>query len=190
MTWPKLLQYDPGKEFQGAFAKLLKKQKVRSRVGEVNNHRDQALVERFNQTLANRLFAPQYVSDMSTGGQNTAWVKILQSVVSALNHESTTTLGMTPSKAITLTEVKTRQVVYKRAVAENEVALPASTLVRYLYADGELEGGKRRATDPIWSVDVFGLKNGLLKKCMPLIYYLEGKNAPRRGFVREELQVL
>ena len=26
--------------------------------------------------------------------------------------------------------------------------------VRYLYQPGELEGGKKRATDPIWSVDI------------------------------------
>lgn len=190
LKWPTLLQFDPGKEFQGAFAQLLEKNGVRKRVGEIDNHRDQALVERYNQTLANRLFASQYVSELSSGVQNSAWVSNLQCVVNALNKERTSSIKMTPAKAIGLTEVKTQPVVYKRPVAEHEVALPANTMVRYLYAAGELEGGRRRATDPIWSVDVFGLKNGLLKKGMPLIYYLNGKKSPRRGFVREELQIV
>ena len=37
-----------------------------------------------------------------------------------------------------------------------EKKLPPEVKVRYLYADGELEGGERlRATDPIWSMEIY-----------------------------------
>ena len=52
---------------------------------------------------------------------------------------------------------------------------------RYLYQPGELEGGKRRATDPIWSVDI----HKLIIICTQgiRVYYLKAP-APKRGFVK------
>ena len=40
---------------------------------------------------------------------------------------------------------------YKRTVGINEKKLPDGIGVRYLLSSGELEGGQKRATDPIWS---------------------------------------
>ena len=56
LSWPKLLQVDPGREFMGAVNQLLSKHNVDVRRGCVDIHRDQAIVERFNRTLAERLF--------------------------------------------------------------------------------------------------------------------------------------
>ena len=64
--------------------------------------------------------------------------------------------------------------------------------VRYLYEFGELEGqiykGQRvkRSTDPIWSVDVYGIKDRYVQKQQPTLYYLDG--GPKGSFVFEELQ--
>ena len=66
------------------------------------------------------------------------------------------------------------------------------TKVRYLYEPGELEGqiykGKRRkrSTDPIWSVDVYKIKDRYVQKNQPTLYYLDGD--PKRSFIFEELQ--
>ena len=60
LKWPKLLQVDPGREFMGAVNQLLSKHNVEVRRGRVDIHRDQAIVERFNRTLAERLFGHQY----------------------------------------------------------------------------------------------------------------------------------
>ena len=59
--------------------------------------------------------------------------------------------------------------------------------VRYLYQPGELEGGRRRATDPVWSLEVYRLGRSVTKPDEPVLYYLKGDNVPQRGFVREEL---
>ena len=60
LTWPNLLQVDPGKEYFGDVVKLLNKNNVKIRRGIPDVHRQQALVERFNRTLAERLFSHEY----------------------------------------------------------------------------------------------------------------------------------
>jgi len=59
LTWPRLLQGDPGREFMGAFSQLLAKHNVQVRCGAADNHRQQGIVERSNRTLAERLFKHQ-----------------------------------------------------------------------------------------------------------------------------------
>ena len=48
LTWPRLLQVDPGREFVGAVNQLLSKHKVSVRRGRVDTHRDQGLTARWN----------------------------------------------------------------------------------------------------------------------------------------------
>ena len=80
-----------------------------------------------------------------------------------------------------------------------EVAeIPPNAVVRYLYQPGEQEGGTaRRATDPVWSVDAYQIKqrtsqfkkvNGKKVTTGPTLYYL--LDGPKRSFVRQELQIV
>ena len=95
LKWPQMLQVDPGREFMGAVTK------VTIRRGRANIHRDQAIVERFNRTLAERLFGHQYAVEMNMpSGRSTAWVKRLPEVVSALNIEVKRLIGKKPADAI------------------------------------------------------------------------------------------
>ena len=79
LKWPQLLQVDPGREFMGAVTKEMGKNKTAIRRGRTEIHRDQAIVERFNHTLAERLFGHQYAVEMRLpeGQRSTAWVKRL-----------------------------------------------------------------------------------------------------------------
>ena len=72
-----------------------------------------------------------------------------------------------------------------RPVGVNEKKLHSGLSVRYLYQPGELEGGRRRATDPIWSLNVYEIEKIMIKPDAPVIYYLF--DGPKRWFVREEL---
>ena len=69
-----------------------------------------------------------------------------------------------------------------------EKKLPFSVTVRYLYQPGELEGGGKRATDPIWSLKVYNVEKPLVKRNELILYYLH--DGPKRGFVREELLIV
>ena len=95
LGWPKLLQVDPACEFMGAVSQLLAKHIVSIRRGRVDINRDQGIIERFNRTLAERLFGHQYAQEMRLpeGERSTEWVGRLPAVVAALNREVTRLTG-------------------------------------------------------------------------------------------------
>ena len=197
LMWPQLLQVDPGREFMGTVNQLLAKHGVHVRRGRVDIHRDQGVVERFNRTLAERLFGHQYAVEMSAspkqppeGQRSTEWVRRLPAVVDSLNGEATRLTGKKPKDAIKASMVRSKpsSVAPGRKVGLEEPRLPPGAGVRYLYQPGELEGGRRRATDPVWSLKVYRLGRSVAKTGSPVVYYLDG--GPQRGFVREELLVV
>ena len=110
LKWPKLLQVDPGREFMGLVITLLKKHNTKIRQGRKNIHRDQAIVERFNRTLAERLFGHQYAQKMLLNGKRSVeWASRLSSVVEALNNEKTRLIGFKPKDAIELKQSLKKQ---------------------------------------------------------------------------------
>ena len=58
-----------------------------------------------------------------------------------------------------------------------EKLLDVGTKMRYLYEAGELEGQqyggerRKRSADPIWSVDVYKIKDRYVQKHQPTLYY-------------------
>ena len=88
-----------------------------------------------------------------TTKKSTEWVARLPAVISALNKEVTRLTGKKPVEAIKKKTVSANpSTPYLRPVGVNEKKLPPGSSVCYLYQPGELEGGRRRATDPIWSL--------------------------------------
>ena len=190
LTYPKTLIVDDGKEFYGDVTKLMEKHDVMIQRGDPSQHRSQGIVERFNRTLADRLFSYQYHKELEDPSKsNREWVFRLQNVVSALNNEKTRLIGMKPVDAIKETLVEQG---FSQPVKDYEELLDVGTKVRYLYESGELEGQiykgerRKRSTDPIWSVDVYKIKDRYVQKRQPTLYYLDG--GPKRSFFFEELQ--
>ena len=132
---------------------------------------------------------------MITERRSVEWVKRLPAVIKAINNESVksfvkTSVKITEKRA----EVKQYKPNYKRVVGLDEERLPPGVKVRFLFAPGGDEGGeKRQATDPIWSLETYDLLRSVVSADQPVLYYLSqdgGKGAPRRSFVRKELQVV
>jgi len=124
-----MLQVDPGHEFMGAVTQEMEKHKTFIRCGCVDIHRDQAIVECFNRTLAERLFGHQYAVEMllPEGKRSTAWVKRLPEVVSALNNEVTSLIGKKPAIAIKEKSVYGRpSTPYTRPVGKRKKKSPPS----------------------------------------------------------------
>ena len=142
--------------------------------------------------LNERLFGYQYAVEMNmknSDKRSTEWVRRLPEVVSALNNEVTRLIGKKPAEAIKKKSVYSKPVTpYSRPVGVNEKKLPPLVNVRYLYQPGELEGGRRRAADPIWSLKVYNIEKVVTKLKEPVMYYLF--DGPKRGFVSEELMVV
>ena len=161
------LQVHPGREFMGEVTKEMEKHDVRIRRENVNVHRDQGIVERFNRTLSVRPFSYQYSREMNFASDERSreWVKRLLEVVSALNGEKTRLTGKRHVDSIKEKSVSAKSsTTYSRPVGSKEKRLNSSVHVRYLYAPGELEGGQKRATDPIWSLKVFKISRSVLNE--------------------------
>ena len=92
----------PSGKVIGSVSQLLAKHSVQVRRGRVDINRDQGIVERFNRTLAERLFGLQYAQEMRlpSGERSTEWVKRLPSVVAVLNEEVTRLSSKKPSNVI------------------------------------------------------------------------------------------
>ena len=191
LTYPKTLIVDDGKEFYGDTTKLMEKHDVIIQRGDPSWHCSRGIVERFNRMLADRLFTYQYHKELEDPSKsNREWVSRLQNVVSSLNNEKTRLIGMKPVDAIKQTLVEQG---FSQPIKEyDEKLLDVGTKVRYLYEPGELEGyqykseRRKRSTDPIWSVDVYKIKDRYVQKHQPTLYYLGG--GPKRSFVFKELQ--
>ena len=190
LNFPKTLIVDDGEEFYSEVTKLMEKHVIIQR-GDPSQHRSQGIVERFNRTLADKLFTYQYHKELEDPlKSNREWVSRLQNVVSALNNEKTRLIDMKPVDAIKETLV--RQGFSQPVKNYDEKLLDVGTKVRYLYEPGELEGyqykgeRRKRSTDPIWSVDVYKIKDRYVQKHQPTLYYLD--SGPERSFVSEELQ--
>ena len=191
LTWPQMLQVDPGREFMGVVTKEMENHNTYICRSPTEIHRDQAIVKRFNRTLAECLFRHQYAVEMllPEGQRSTAWVKRLSDVVNALNNEVTSLIGKKPPAAIKEKAVTSKpSTVYYRHFGLNEKKLPPLVNVRYLYQPGELEGWTNRATDPIWSLKVYQIERNVTKPNEPVVYYLSDRL--KRGFVHEELLVV
>ncbi len=196
LKFPEIMQVDEGKEFKGAVSALLSKNNVKIHLGIPDVHRNQAIVERRNKEIAERLFSNQYVEELKNPEKrSTRWVEELKPVVKAINNTTTALIGMKPVEAMKLTNVSSTPATasrssgsYKRPVGEDEKTLPRDVSVRYLYESGELEGGKKRATDPIWSLETYKIDRVITLPKQPKVYFLHG--GPRRSFVREELLVV
>ena len=168
----------------------MEKHDVMIQRGDPSQHHSEGIVERFNRTLADRLFTYQYYKELEDSlKSNREWVSRLQNVVSALNNEKTRLIGMKPIDAIKQTLVGQG---FSQPIREyEEKLLDVGTKVRYLYEPGELEGHqykgerRKRSTDPIWSVDVCKIKDRYVQKHQPTLYYLDA--GPKRSFVFEKL---
>ena len=110
----------------GAVTEEMKKHDVRIRRGNVNVHRDQGIVERFNRSLSERLFSFQYSQEinMKSDERSTEWVKRLPEVISALNREKTRLTEKKPVDAIKENVINAKSsTFYFRPVGKNERGL-------------------------------------------------------------------
>ena len=187
LKYPQELHVDNGTEFKADVLKLMKERDVKVvSVTTKYHHNFTAFVERFNKSLAERLFKTQDAQELQNPTKDSKiWVKYLQKAVTRLNSEKTRMLGMTPTKAVGLNDVELKIKAYPK----EEVA-PQDGLYRYLYQPGELEGGQqRRATDMIYSWNTFRLDKIVENLGERVLYYLSD-GAPKRAFVREELMLI
>ena len=134
-------------------------------------------------TLSERLFGHQYAQKMRlpSGQKSTEWVARLPGVVSALNGEVMRLTGKKTRDAIKAGRVaqKSSSTVPGRPDGLPEQKLPSGVGICCLYQSRELKYGRRRATDPVWSLEVYRLGRSVTKPDEPVLCYLQ--DGPPRG---------
>ena len=197
LNWPKVLQVDDRSEFKGKVKVLMESKNVRIRIGKTK--KGQCIVERFNRTLAERIYKIQDASDMllPPPHHSRKFVKNLQKIVDKYNNSISRLINMTPIEAIKLNKVDALpSQPAMRPIGFREKRLESMTPVRYLLDNSEFEGGRRRATDPNWSNEIYYIEFAQVCKDQPVLYRLilqneqSSKKISHRFFVREELLVV
>jgi hypothetical protein len=119
------------------------------------------------------------------------------SILIAMNNEKTRLLGMKPADAIKLrkTPKAKESLPANRPIGRDEERIPITSKVRYLLLPEDLPGGKRRLTDPNWTLSEFNIDQIIVEDEKPVLYYLKKEpgsdyKPPKRSFVREELFVV
>ena len=186
LKYPKEFHVDNGGEFKAETLKLLKKNNVKVVSATTKYHHNfTGFIERFNKTLAERLYKLQDAQELENPKKDSRiWVKHLYKIVKQINNEETRMLGKPPAKAIKLENVTLKIKPYPE-----EKVKPDDGLYRYLYKPGELEDDdKRRATDMIWSWNTYRLDKIVKNPGQRVLYYLA--EGPKRAFVSEELMLI
>ena len=135
--------------------------------------------------------------------RETNWVKNLKPIIAGLNASVTHLTGLAPNGAIKRASVTASPSVKPaddRPIGVEEPAIDMGVQVRYLYRDGELEGGARRATDPVWSVNIYEISKVHREIDQPVQYTIRPsgmqeqddthQHTPSSRFVREKLMVI
>ena len=108
------------------------------------------------------------------------WVKNLNKIVNKMNNTVSSIIDMKPKDVIKLDTIPLDKKY------PEETILPKDGLYKYLYQPGEQHGDqKRRATDLIWSKNIYRLDQIVQDPENRVLYYLQDR--PDRTFMREEL---
>jgi hypothetical protein len=189
----KIVITDMGSEFKKDFDSMLEKYNIFHQIAKSKN--SMGIVERFNRTLSEMLFRIQDSQELllPLSGRSRIWVENLPVVINKLNNSVTRLIGMSPNKAVLKKHVYAMASKPRNGpMGFDEEKLPDNIFVRYLLNPGELEGGRRRATDCNWSPQTYCIKKSIVQKNQPVLYWIEDidGNGPKRSFVREELMII
>ena len=145
LEWPELLITDKGSEFKGEYERLMKAHGVK--IQKAKSKRTVGIVERYNLTLAKRLFRIQDAHElllMHSSEKSRVWVNNLSIIVEDINNSVTKLIEMTPAKAIKKKKVYAKpSYKHKRSIGYNKPILPSYTEVHYLLEPNNLEGDCR-----------------------------------------------
>ena len=184
---------DKGTEFRGEVIFLANKYNVKIYIAR--NKESMGIIERFNRSFEEYIYRIQDAVEMrlSPGERCRDWIDNAPIFLKQYDNSVNRMIGMFPAEA------RKKKHVYRLAskprkgpIGFDEEKLPFHVSVRYLLKPGELEGGRRRATDMNWSPQIYRIKERLVQKNQPILYWIIDDNeySPERSFVREQLLII
>ena len=171
---PYIFKTDGGSEFKGATDAYITQQSIHQ-VSPKGFHLP--FVEAINKELAKRLFREQQQIELDTSKVSRQWIKILPDIINDMNNEIHSSINLAPADAILMKKVKQEKDNYDKALTDKEY--PVGTKVRRLLrpdeildtATNKISIGKRRATDPHFSHNIYTIVQIVKKKKGSLVMH-------------------
>lgn len=184
------LEVDPGKEFQGSVSKFFEDKGIHIKVGKPDRHRQQALVERRNQTIGEALWKAMVYDQLETGKVSEKWTSRLRDVIDSIN-EKYKNYKLPKPKDTPVCEGDSCELL--DIGTKVRVMLDAPIEVG-LHKEIKLMGRFRKA-DVRWNPKVRIVKQVLLKPNAPPLYLLDGNDTSRgidltAAYTKNQLQVI
>lgn len=185
---PTKIDVDPGSEFQGAVKKWFTDKGIFMRVGKVGRHRQQAIVERKNQTIAKALFKRMAAQELLTHETSRQWVSDLPKLITVMNKLTAKNfkepkLATTPvctGPSCNLLDIGTKVRV--------QLEQPRDMVT------GKVLAGKFRSTDLRWDPQIRIIREILLRPGSPPMYLLDGnvgkRNTEPVAYTKNQLQLV
>ena len=166
---PKVLMVDPGTEFKGTTNTYLTSLHIRIKTNIKDRHRQNAIVERANQTIGTLIHKRQSAQELLTGATSRAWTADLPAIIRAIN------------KKVSITK-RPKQTDYPRAQGDSSIVLKKGQKVRVALevpedvATGKRLHGKFRSSDIRWNRTIRTITEILIGPNSPVMYLLNNIN--------------
>jgi hypothetical protein len=175
---PERLEVDPGSEFKGVTKKYFEDNGTYIRYGKAGRSRQQALVERRNQTIGNILLKKQLEKEISTNKVNKQWKKELPSIIKSLN-KSYKIKEFEPVSEVPIITKSNSEILMEGDKVRVVLDKPED------YFGNKLPGSFRSA-DIRWSKKVHTIETVLLRPGYPPMYIVKG--LPHVSYTKKQLQ--
>lgn len=190
--YPKILEVDAGKEFEGAVTKYLKTKKITLRTAKPYRHRQQAMVERKNQQIGTMLFKRMTAEELLTGEPARGWTDDLPEVIKEINKK----IKKRKPRIIDIENIPDREWKCEGDACDTleqgtkvRVALDAPIDV----ATGKRLPGKFRDSDIRWTIKQHTIMQTIIQPGQPPMYLVDKANGEvdhRSAYTRNQLQVV
>ena len=184
LDFPRRLEVDSGTEFNQPFSTFIKDKHIMLRVAKEGRHRQQAIVEKYNEIIGKALFTEMNIKELETGKISKEWLKYYKGIVKEINKKNNVTKIRTDPPRAT---GKAKELLNIGTKVLAKLDNPKSLM-------GEKLPNKFRAGDIKYSPVVRTIKELLLKPNSPPLYLLNGHTGKRNiepvAYTRNQLYVL
>lgn len=181
---PIRMEVDSGSEFKGTVEKWFKGKKILYRIAKTARHRQQGLVERYNQIISVDLFVDMIAKQLQTNEINGEWIKNYKNILKELNKKA---------------HVRKPDDSSPKCEGDSCNLLKIGTKVRVTLEQpkettGQKLHGKFRSVDIRFDPKIRSIKEVLIKPGSPVLYLLDGNVGKRKvepvGYTKNQLQVV
>jgi hypothetical protein len=184
LQYPKRIEVDDGTEFKGPIPNFFFESGVAIRRAKPGRHRQQALVERYNQLFGVLLFRKMTAKQLLNRKINTQWITHYKKVRDQINEHAKPTKNITKSPICHGDSCNLLNIGTKVLVA----------LDNPQESTGQKLSGRFRSHDIRFSPEIRVVKEVLIKPNSPPLYLLDGKVGIKKiepvGYTKNQLYVL